>query len=174
MMGKTEQIITNIHQTQWFQQLIPMETSISCPIPLRKKGSVYIILPCIGVKTTTAGQTILFPPLATLTLNWSNQAIVEYVDLKFKNPWQQEVTEGQIGIFPHKAIANLTVDEYKQKRSQLLAMYDTMFESLALGNSFSEQWCNDFSQLLQLLIEPSLKPYYRDLQPKFFNRFIYH
>ncbi|MDJ0556374.1 MAG: hypothetical protein QNJ68_18435 [Microcoleaceae cyanobacterium MO_207.B10] len=173
-MGETEQIIANIHQTLWFQQLIPMETSISWPIPLRQKGCVYVILPCIGVKTTTAGQTILFPPLATLTLDWSNQAIVEYVDLKFKNPWQQEATESQIGTFPHEAIANLTVDEYKQKRSELLAMYDKMFYWLATGSSFSEEWCSDFSQLLQLLIEPSLKPYYQDLQPKFFDRFIHN
>jgi hypothetical protein len=47
-----------------------------------------------------------------------------------------------------------------------------MFELLAQKRPFPAAWIARFSELLRLLMEPALEPYYRVLAPKFFERFL--
>ena len=51
-------------------------------------------------------------------------------------------------------------------------MYDEMLENLGQNLPFNPAWCEQFSEYLRLLIEPSLEPYYRVLEKKFFGRFL--
>ena len=172
-LGKTEQLLQSIRQTPLFRQVIPLEAGIGLPIPLRKEGKVYAILPCFGfAPTATKGQTTVFPPFATITVNWANQVPVEYVNLRFRNPAPELQWQGQIGIFPHPAVAQMTLGDYKEKRSELLAMYDEMFKTLASDANFSDEWTTRFSVLLRTLMEPPLEPYYRVLGTKFCDRFL--
>jgi hypothetical protein len=172
-LSKTELLLQNIRQTPMFRQLIPQETGIGFPIPLRKEGQVYAILPCFGfTPTVDKAQTLLFPPFATITVNWANQVPVEYINLRFRNPAPELKWETQVGFFPHPAVAQMTIGEYKQKRRQLLGMYDEIFEALSSGSDFSAEWTKHFSELLYTLIEPPLEPYYRVLGGKFFSRFL--
>ncbi|WP_013324394.1 hypothetical protein [Gloeothece verrucosa] len=168
---KTEQILKDIRKTPIFCQLIPQEAGIGYPIPLRKEGKVYIILPFFGIAQAPEKETKIFPPFATITLNWFNQVPVEYVNLRFRNPAPELNWEEEVGTFPHPAIQPLTIEQYKEHRRELFAMYDEMFDNLAQGTSFSPDWCELFSQQLRLLIEPSLVPYYRALGQKFFDKF---
>ena len=172
-LGKTELLLKNVRKMPIFRQLIPQESGVGWPIPLRKDGKVYITLPFYGC-TPQKGQTLLFPPFATLTLNWANLIPVEYVNLRFRNPAPNLNWEGQIGTFPHPAIAQITRGEYLDKRRELLGMYDEMLDSLSQNNPFTPEWNQHFSQNLRLLIEPSLEPYYRVLGEKFFQRFLPH
>ncbi|ACK70843.1 conserved hypothetical protein [Gloeothece citriformis PCC 7424] len=170
-LGKIEKLMQDVRKMPLFRQLVPLEAGVGWPIPLRKDSKVYITLPFYGC-TPQKGQTLLFPPFATLTLNWANLIPVEYVNLRFRNPAPDLKWEGQVGIFPHAAVKQITIKEYKEKRQELLSMYDEMFNSLTGGIPFSSEWCARFSQLLRLLIEPCLEPYYRILGEKFFARFL--
>lgn len=170
--SKIETVMKDIRQTPLYRQLIPMEASIGWPIPLRKGGKVYVTLPCCSIRTLEKGRTILYPPFATITLIWSSQVVVEYVNLRFRNPWPEGHWEEEAGAFPHPAIARLTVAQYRAKRSELLEMYDELFETLTQNGEFSVEWSNRFGKLLRLLLEPQLEPYYRVLGPKFFDRFL--
>ena len=118
------------------------------------------------------GQTLLSPPFATLTIDWSNQIPVEYVNLRFRNPAPELNWEGQVGTFPHPAIAQVTTREYLKKRSELLAMYDEILVGLSQNSSFSPEFDRQFSEHLRFVLEPSLEPYYRVLGSKFFERFL--
>jgi len=170
-LGKTEKLMQDVRKMPLFHQVIPLEAAIGWPIPLRKEGKVYVTLPFYGC-TPQKGQTLLFPPFSTLTLNWANLMPVEYVNLRFRNPAPNLNWEGQIGTFPHEAIAQITRGEYLEKRRELLAMYDEMFVMLIEGVSFSTDWYDRFNEQLRLLIEPALEPYYRALAPKFCDRFL--
>ncbi len=66
----------------------------------------------------------------------------------------------------------MKMGQYREARRQLLAMYDELFEMLSQGSAFPPDWCDRFSESLQMLMEPSLEPYYRALAPKFFDRFL--
>jgi hypothetical protein len=173
----TEQAMENLRKMPIFRQLVPQEAGIGWPIPLRKEQNgvcrVYVTFPLFGqASRVEQGETVLFPPFATLTLDWATQVPVEYVSLRFHNPWPEEQWEGEIGTFPHAAIVHMTAGEYKAKRGELLALYDEMFELLAQKQPFPAAWIARFSELLRLLIEPALEPYYRVLAPKFFERFL--
>ena len=173
MPSKTEQLMKEIRRQPIFRQLIPMEAAVGWPIPVRRDGAVYVTLPFYGYsRTKEKGRTMLYPPLATITLAWSNQKPVEYVNLRFRNPQPALKWDAQVGVFPHSAVAGLTVGQYLEKRGELLAMYDEMLETLAGGGGFSDEWTARFGALLRRLMEPSLEPYYRALAPGFFDRFL--
>lgn len=172
-LSQTEHLMKQIRKTPLFRQLIPQEAGIGWPIPLRKEGKVYLTLPIFGyTPTTEKGNTKLFPPLATITLDWSNRVPVEYVNLRFRNPAPELTWSGEVGTFPHPAVAQITRGQYQELRRELLGMYDEMLELLSQKSAFAPEWCQRFGELLRLLIEPSLEPYYRALNPKFFNRFL--
>ena len=171
-LSKTEELLQNIRQTPLFRQLIPQEAGIGLPIPLRKQGKVYAILPCFGFTPSEKGKTAIFPPFAIITIDWQNQIPVEYVNLRFRYPETEFKWDAQVGIFPHPSVAEMTIGEYKEKRREVLVMYDKMFENLESDASFSSEWINEFSELLNTLIEPSLVPYYRIFGSKFCERFL--
>jgi len=172
-IGKTKQLIKKIRKTPLFRSHIPMEAGIGWPIPLQKEGKLYVILPCFGFHNTNeTGKTVLFPPFATVTVDWSKQEPVEYKNLRLNNPAPELNWEKQAGIFPHEAVAQMTIREYKQKRSELFAMYDEMFEILETSTELSSEWVANFSSLLRTLMEPELELYYRVLAPTFFEHYL--
>ncbi|AFZ37949.1 hypothetical protein Sta7437_4485 [Stanieria cyanosphaera PCC 7437] len=171
-IGYTEKLLKNIRKMSVARQLIPMEASTGWSIPLRQEGKVYLIVPFFSTNRNSEGQIALFPPFATITVDWTNQVPVEYVDLRFKNPAPELIWTEPVGTFPHARVSRMKVKEYEQKRRELLSMYDEMLSTLVEGNSFSQQWIERFQELLSLLLEPDLEPYYRALAPKFFARFL--
>lgn len=173
MSSKTEHLMHAIRRTPLFRQLVPQEAGVGWPIPLRKEGHVYVTLPCFGYAyARDKHETTLFPPLATITVAWSNGLPVEYVNLRFRNPWPEGPWEGAVGTFPHEAVARMKVEQYKAKRSELLAMYDELFDKLAQGSAFPTEWTEQFRTVLRTLMEPALEPYYRVLGARFFDRFL--
>lgn len=176
-LSQTEKLLKNIRKTPLFMQLIPQEAGIGLPIPLRRKideeMKVYAILPCFGFNPVEKGRTKLFPPFAKITVQWSNKVPVEYVNLHFNNPAPKELHwSGEIGTYPHDAVAGMTIGEYKTKRRELMQMYDEMFTALENNSSLSQEWKQQFSSLFSTLIEPSLIPYYRVFGAKFCDRFL--
>jgi hypothetical protein len=169
-LSKTETLMKQIRKTPLFQQLIPMEAGIGWVMPLRREGKVYAIVPFFSFRSEQT--TTLFPPFATLTVDWSTLVPVEYVDFRFRSPASSLAWNQAVGSFPHPAIAQLRQSEYLEKRQALLSHYDELFEHLSQGTPFSDRWITEFSTLLRLLMEPSLEPYYRAIAPKFCDRFL--
>jgi hypothetical protein len=170
--SKTEQLMQGIRKTPIFNQLIPQEAGVGWLMPLRKQGKVYAIIPFFGMQKKPE-HTALFPPFATITVDWANLQPVEYVNLYFRNSlpegyWQSS----QVGTFPHPAVANLKRSEYETERQKLLFLYDEMFDFLTQNITFQPEWTEQFSHSLRILMEPSLEPYYRSIAPKFFDRFL--
>ncbi|MEA2174713.1 MAG: hypothetical protein QOD00_2305 [Blastocatellia bacterium] len=173
MESKTGHMMKEIRKTPIFRQLIPQEAGVGWPIPLMKDGKVYVKLSFYGfAQSKERKETILYPPFAIVTLSWPNQVPVEYLNLRFRNPWPEGDWESQAGLFPHAAVAQMTVGQYEELREQLLTMYDEMFETLSCGEKTSAEWDARFGQRLRTLLEPSLEPYYRALGPKFFQHFL--
>lgn len=173
MSGKTEQLIKTIRRSPVFTTLVPAEAGTGWPFPVRKGKAVFVTVPFFGCpRVPGQKQTPLYPPLATITADWSNSVIVEYASLRFKNPNPDLNWDDQVGTFPHEAITKMTIGQYKEKRAELFSLYSEMFEKLASGGEFTPDFATRFSAALRLLLEPSLEPYYRALAPKFFDRFL--
>lgn len=173
MEPRIERLIAELRRTPLSMQLLPPGASHSWPIPLRSQGRVYVIVPFFGFRRAEAGrETQLFPPFATFTLDWQTGCPVEYVHLKFKNVWPEQRWMQPAGVFPHPAVAQLSPEQYRTKRTELLQMYDEMLDMLAKADAFPREWTERFSELLRLLMEPGLESYLRALGPKFFARFL--
>jgi hypothetical protein len=167
-------LVQDIRKTPIYRQLIPLEAQVGWPIPLRRKKRVLVTLPFFSIERISSNQqNRLYPPFATITLDWSNQVPVEYVDLRFRHPWPQETNwEQPVGAFPHPAVAELSVGQYEELRTKLLTMYDHLMETLSENKALSDDWKKEFSLLLRILMEPSLEAYYRSLGQNFFEIFL--
>ncbi len=166
-------IMDGIQKTPLYRYLIPAEAGIGWPIPLRKQGKVYVTLPLFGYhRTDEKGKTALFPPFATITIDQTSQVPVEYLNLRFRNPWPQGKWEEQAGYFPHPAVAAMSAGQYKENRKELLSLYDELFEMLLSRRAVPESFRKRFGHLLRMLMEPCLEPFYRSLAPKFFEHFL--
>jgi hypothetical protein len=172
-MSQTENLLQVVRKTPIFRQLVPHEAATGYPIPLRLNNKVYCILLFYGVgQNRKPGQTLIYPPLATLTLEWKTQLIVEYVNLRFRSPVSIEAPDQAIGKFPHQTIESLTLEQYRNMRQTIFTLYDDLFERLSTGANFDPKWREEFRHLLRLLLEPPLEPFYRALAPKFFDHFL--
>ena len=177
MISRTKDFVKDIRTMPLFQQVIPMEAAVGWPIPKRKAGKLYVKFPFFGqVKMTTEEKARfnLFPPFAMMTFDWQTLGLVEYIDFRFSNPDPELQWEGKapIGIFPHPAIAKqMSIENYIQKRHELYAMYDRLFNVLENGSSQSPEEDSAFSHLFSLLLEPPLLPYYRALGGRFLEHF---
>ncbi len=173
MSSKTEEFIKTIRKSPVFTSLVALEAGTGWPFPVRKNGKVYVTLPFFGCpRTASQKETPLYPPFATITSAWPTGLVVEYANLRFRNPLPDATWDEQVGTFPHPGIAKMTVGEYKEKRRELFSMYDDLFAALETNGEFTDEWASRFESLLRLLMEPSLEPYYRALAPKFFDRFL--
>lgn len=171
--NRIEDLMHTIRKTPLYRQLIPLEAGVGWPIPLRRNKKVYVTLPFFGqAHDPHTHETILYPPFALITFDWSNQTPVEYVNLRFRNPWPEGNWEERAGTFPHAAIAHFSIGQYRDRRNELLALYDELLEALVHDETLPAEREASFSMLLRLLMEPSLEPYYRALGPKFFGHFL--
>lgn len=129
-------------------------------------------MPWFGCKSSSESHNVLTPPFAVITADWVSGRVVEYRDLRYQPPDPNLDWTNPCGHFPHAAIADLKVEDYKQQRDILLREYDTLLETLLSNSDFSLAWSERFSILLSRLIEPELLPYYRALGKRFFDRFL--
>lgn len=170
--GRTARLLSDIRRTPIFHQLIPQEAGVGWPIPLMREGRAYVKLPFFGFsRDHLKKRTLLFPPFATITLDWKNLKPVEYVNLRFRGLWPEEVLARPAGVFPHPAIARMKRAQYLSARNELLSMYDELFETMDRGEHPGPEWAGRFGSLLRLLAEPSLVPFYRQLGPRFYEMF---
>ncbi len=166
-------LMDDLRKSPVFRQLVPQEAGIGWPIPLRRNKKVFVTLPFYGFSHKAHNQeTILHPPFATITIDWSNQMPVEYVNLRFRNPWPEGDWQRPAGTFPHPAVSKLSIKQYRDLRNELLSMYDILLDTLAMNEVLTTDWKASFSLLLRMLMEPSLEPYYRALGEKFFDNFL--
>ncbi|MCX7745509.1 MAG: hypothetical protein N2645_01265 [Clostridia bacterium] len=171
-LTKIEQLIKQTRNSEIFRKNVPMEASTGFPIPLRKAGQTFIILPYFTLIRKMNEGIFAFPITSAITIEWPTGKLVNYQDLRKVETWKGVVWDRPVGKIPHEAIVGLTYRDVMEKRKELMSMYDQMFDKLTEGSAFSPEWEERFSSLLRLLMEPFLEKYYRAISPKFFEYFL--
>jgi hypothetical protein len=168
---RTGALLRGIRRMPLFQQCVPMESGMGWMLPWRKDGRVFGTVPFFGMPPSREGGGVpLFPPFATLTLEWANARVVGFRNLAVDGLWPE--AREPVGRFPHAAVAQLRRSEYLALRAELFAHYDALCQMLASGGALDPAWSARFSELLRQLMEPALEPYYRQLAPNFVGRFL--
>lgn len=167
-----EKLMKDIRRTPICRQLIPMEANTGWPIPSKKNGRVYITLPYYGAQIKEKGKTILYPPLALLTVDCQTMTVVNYVNTRYTNPWPEGNWQEPAGYFPHEAIRTMSISEYKDKKHQIMGLYDILIRCLIDGKNLDREADDKLSKLLILMMEPDLKPFYKSISPGFFGHYL--
>lgn len=171
--SRTDQLMKSIRQNPVFRALVPLEAGIGWPLPLVHNKRVYFTLPFFGM-APLAGQNeiAIFAPFSSMTLDWLTGHVVDYCDYRFRSPWRPIDLTKPIGFFPHSAVEKLSTAEYLAKREELTDHYDQLFDTMAQGGDLPPFWIREFKELLELLVEPALRPFCRVIAPKFYANFI--
>lgn len=148
------------------RHLIPLEASVAWPIPYQANERAYLILPIYSRRPVQDGRFAIFPWSAALTLEWTTERLVEYIDFQFKSPWSKLDFGQPIGI------AEPFTDVIVEQVNTLLKLYDELFDAVTLGQTPPPFWIDLFRRALSDLIEPSHQEFYKQLAPKFYEGFI--
>ena len=95
-----------------------------------------------------------------------------YEDLSVNAVFSKIDFEKPIGYFRHESIKNFTKQEYKAKKEELYAMYDKIINALLNNARYTEADNDAFKTLLNIMIEPSLKPMYTALDEEFYKKYL--
>lgn len=176
--ARTGRVMANLRRTPLFRSLVPMEAGIGWPIPAVSsrpgaERSVSMRFPLFGMQPVPdrGVSARLFPPFATVSLDWKTLRVVEYVDLRFKGLWPDAVWRQPAGTFPHPEVAG-SREDYARLRADVLDRYDELFDMISRDHEPSDEWVAGFGAHLRRIVEPDLLPYFRELGPKFFAKYV--
>ena len=169
--SRAERLVRALRRSALFRELVPMEAGVGWPLPHLSNGSVHAILPCFGMaRVGKPARTALLAPFAGFTVSWSSGRPVEYVDYRYRGAWRNLDFSRPLGSFPHEQVQAMRRSDYLAKRARLHRMYGQLFDSLAAGGELPPFWMREFTELVDLLWEPALRPFYRQLAPRFYAR----
>jgi len=135
-----------------------------------KADELCITVPFLYYKSTgEVDKTLVFPIRYILTMTLPEQGIVSFNDLSY-SPMNIDFHK-PICLFRHEAIKNLDKKAYSEKQDELFSLYDKVISHLLTGSAYTAEDESRMSQLLNLLLEPELRPFYKKLAPDFYKKY---
>lgn len=164
--------IKNIRQNVVSSNLIPMQLNVGWPVLSIRDKNLCVCIPFFRSVLNTGDNTLIYPITYTITATWNKGTVVEFKNLRFDSTFQRVDFSKPVGKFRHDAVKHLNGLQYKEKRQRLFELYDKLIDCIYQDVPFEGEDKTEFKQILQMLMEPSLKPFYKALGAKFYNSFI--
>lgn len=155
------------------RSLVPMGYTPGLPVLTVRNDELCVEIPFLRYKVTgEKDRTLVFPVRYVATYLIPELQMVEFVDLAYA-PGGDGVDYGKaIGFFRHKAIADLSYQEYDDLRRDILTGMNDMAAHMLGQGDFDVVRENALGAEIARIIEPSLYPFYKSRYPKFFEKFI--
>jgi hypothetical protein len=164
--SRTARIMDTWRRSDVGRLLVPMEAAMAWPIPYRAGEKTYLILPFYIRVSSTSGKFAVFPWVGGMTLEWVTQRMVEYVDYRFRSPW------AQLDFRKPIATSEMPNPELAEKAQTLASMYDELADAMAAKSGLPPFWMSKFKEHVAAVIEPAQHVFYRQIAPKFSERFL--
>lgn len=143
------------------------------PILTIQNGNLCMKVPYIKYKITgETDKTLVYPVRYVYTVSLPEGNIVGFEDLMFNKTFARVDFGTPVGLFRHDAIKSLNKKAYAKLRSVLYSEYDRIIRHLANGDAYTVDDEKHFKALFNIILEPSLIPFYSALDPDFANRYI--
>ncbi len=150
---------------------MPLGYVAGFPIIGAVAGKLYLKVPFLKYKVTgEADKNLVFPVKYVLTYSLPDMKPVGFEDLEYNRVFKKVEFNKPIGFFRHEAVKNFSKAEYLEKKDELLSMYDDVIK--ALTEKIPYPRTAEFKKLLNVMIEPSVKPIYKALDKTFFDNFL--
>lgn len=169
-----EQIIKNLKTSEFFLHCkIPIGYSSGFPILLIKNGSLCVTVPYLKYQTTgEVDKTLVYPIRYGITLELPTEKVIGFEDYEYKSSFANIDFDKPVGYFRHDAVKQYNKTQYKELRRELMGEYDKVVNALLGNATYGIADENRMVQLLQLLAEPSLLPFYRVIDTDFYNKYL--
>lgn len=169
-----EKVINNLKTSEFFLHCkIPMGYSSGFPVLQIKNGSLCVTIPYLKYQTTgEVDKTLVFPIRYGITLELPTQKLIGFEDYEYKSQFANIDFDKPVGYFRHDAIKQYDKMQYRAMRGLLMKEYDKVINALLSGSDYGAADEKRMSELLLLLCEPSLRPFYRGIDIDFYNKYL--
>lgn len=168
MDGSIEEIIYETMAHPVYRHLIPLQSTLSYPIPVRRVDRTYLRFFVYQQGMPDGNAIPIYRPYAHLSIHYPTGNFVEFLDLAFIANGAND--SKKIGTMPSEA------PDYDEFVAQEAAFYETLEDIIPLlgelESSLTETeraTAGRYQELFSRLVNPSLQIYYQELNPKFFE-----
>ena len=130
-------------------------------------------IPFLKYKITgEVDKTFVYPIKYVATVLIPEGVVVSFEDMSLNTAFASVKFSDPIGTFRHEAVKNLDKKAYENMRSELYDEYDNVVKCLVSGKKYTSNNEACFRKLLNMLLEPSLRPFYKAINIDFANKYL--
>lgn len=161
-----------LRQRPELKAIILMGYTPGIPMLSVKQDSLCLIVPFLRYKITgEKDKTLVFPIRFVAEYLIPEGDMIKFEDLAY-TPLAEKVDFNKAcGIFRHKAIENMSKQEYESLRKHTLESLDKTADVLLEGTTYSKADHELLCSQLQTIVEPSLWNFYKLLSPDFYYKY---
>ncbi len=164
-----QEFLKVLNKSDIVRKQVPMGLGMGLPMPDIIGDTLCVSVPYYKVIPAKEDKTLIFPPEYVITAKWPNGAVIGFKNLRYDREYSKVKFDKPVGTFRHDAIKQWNKGEYQSKKTELFQKYDIFIASLYSEEPYTEE---GFSDLLNVIIEPSLRPFYQRIGRSFYNKFL--
>lgn len=168
--SKMKELIHTFNRSELRRKLIPAELASGWPCIQRIKGKLCVVIPYFNRMPVENGYA-LYPIYCSVTVLWkAPEKLLDFTIYHMLKEWENVDYSNPVGFFKHKALEDVrTRKEYVALCDKLYECYDEMVLAVLNGRPFEGE--EKMTKLLSKLMEPSLYPFYEQINKKFYSNF---
>ena len=152
---------------------MPMGYVPGLPILCILNGNLCMRVPFLKYKVTgEIDQTFVYPVKYVATILIPEGVTASFEDLSLNPAFAYVAFNDPVGTFRHEAVKTLTKPAYESLRSSLYREYDKIIDCLIRGKEYPASDEAVFKKLLNMILEPSLRPFYQVIDPLFSQKYL--
>ncbi len=172
MKSKVEELYVQTRSHPVYQHLFSLESVLSYPVPSSRESGTFLRFLVYRRGRTRPGQPgQVYRPYAHLSIEYPSGRLAEYSDLRFTEGAPASPTAELIGETPNPATTDLSFDEIVSMRSDLFTAIEAVMPLMGKRTLTTQEQSSVVKcrELFETLVETGLLPYYRTLNPDFFE-----
>lgn len=174
---KYDYLITNlfkgIKKQEIVRSTIPMGYVPGIPMLSIQNDNLVLIVPFLRYKETgTIDHTLVFPVKYVLEYSLPECQLIRFRDLSFEKGFNSVNFQKAVGFFRHEAVRMLDKTAYGVFKTETLSLLDELADSLLSDSSdYTAKKDLELKHHLNTILEPSLKGFYKTIEPDFYARY---
>jgi len=165
-----QEFLKLLNNSETVRKLVPLGLGMGLPMLNIVGDTLCVTVPYYKSVPRKDDKTLIFPTENIIIAKWPTGNILEFRSLRYDKEYQKIDFDKPVGTFRHEAVKQWNRGEYQKKKLELYCMYDTFISSLFSDELYTGE--EDFSKLLGMIMEPSLRPFYKKIGREFYNKFV--
>lgn len=152
---------------------MPMGYTAGFPVLRILNGSLCVTVPYLKYQVTgEVDRTLVFPLRYAVTLELPTLNIAAFENYEYRPEFREINFDQPAGYFRHEAIKGFSRKKYKETYREMMNLYDKLICALLGQGPYTAEDEQKFSELLKIMVEPSLLPMYEAIDRDFFSKYL--